>query len=231
MDGGSSINILYYETFQRMKLRDEQLVPTITTFHGIVPGKKAYPLGKIALDVVFGTAKNFRLEKIWFEVVNFRSSYHAILGRPAFAKFMARPCYAYLKMKLPGPNGIITVHGDVDRAIECEKGNAVFAESVIATEQLEQLKLQVDPNDMTIVKKPTLDSRDKFMSAQETKRIPLVEGTPPRRRSSACTWTSHRKARSANSSVRIGTSSHGNHLTCQASRGSSQSTSSTLTPS
>ena len=148
MDGGSSINILYYETFQRMKLRDEQLVPTITTFHGIVPGKKAYPLGKIALDVVFGTAKNFRLEKIWFEVVNFRSSYHAILGRPAFAKFMARPCYAYLKMKLPGPNGIITVHGDVDRAIECEKGNAVFAESVITTEQLEQLKLQVDPNDI-----------------------------------------------------------------------------------
>ena len=176
MDGGSSINILYYETFQRMKLRDEQLVPTITTFHGIVPGKKAYPLGKIALDVVFVTAKNFRLEKIWFEVVNFRSSYHAILGRPAFAKFMARPCYAYLKMKLPGPNGIITVHGDIDRAIECEKGNAVFAESVIATEQLEQLKLQVDPNDMTIVKKPTQDSRDKFQSAQETKRIPLVEG-------------------------------------------------------
>ena len=80
MDGGSSINILYYETFYRMGLRDEQMVPTITSFHSIMLGKKAYPLGKMTLDVVFGTAKNFRLEKIGFEVVNFRSSYHAILG-------------------------------------------------------------------------------------------------------------------------------------------------------
>ena len=78
---------------------------------------------------------------------------------------MARPCYAYLKMKMPGHNGTITVHGDVDYAIECEKGNTVFAESVMATERLEQLKLKVDPNDMTIVKKPTLDARDKFQSA------------------------------------------------------------------
>ena len=145
-----------------MGLRNEQMVPTITSFHGIVPGTKAYPLGKITLDVVFGTAKNFRLVKIGFEMVNFRSSYHAILGRPAFAKFMARPCYAYLKMKMSGHNDTITVHDDVDRAIECKKGNTVFAESFIATEQFEQLKLKVDPNDMTIVKKPTLDARDKF---------------------------------------------------------------------
>ena len=55
------------------------MVPTITSFHDIVQ-KKAYPLGKITLDIVFGTAKNFRLERIRFEVVNFRSSYHAILG-------------------------------------------------------------------------------------------------------------------------------------------------------
>ena len=75
---------------------------------------------------------------------------------------MARPCYTYLKLKMSGPRGIITVHGDIDHTIECEKVNVVFAESVIATEQLEQLKLQVDPNDMTIIKKPTLDARDKF---------------------------------------------------------------------
>ena len=77
---------------------------------------------------------------------------------------MERPCYAYLKMKMPGHSGTITVHGDVDCAIECEKGNAVFVESVIATEQLEQLKLKVDPNDMMIVKKPTLDAHNKFQS-------------------------------------------------------------------
>ena len=56
--------------------------------------------------------------------------------------------------------GTITISGDVDKAIECEKGNAVFAESVIASEELERLKLQVDPNDVTMLKKPTLDPCD-----------------------------------------------------------------------
>lgn len=176
MDGGSSINILYYETFQHMGLTEASLLTSNTTFHGIVPGRKARSMGGVVLDVVFGSKKNFRLEKICFEVVAFKSTYHAILGWPAFAKFMARPCYAYLKLKLPGPNGNITIDGDGDKAIECEKGNAVFAESVIATEELERLKLSVDPNDMTITKKPTIDAKDKFQAAQETKRFELVEG-------------------------------------------------------
>ena len=77
---------------------------------------------------------------------------------------------------MPGPNGNITISGDIDKAIECERGNAVFAESVIATEELERLKLSVDPNDMTITKKPTIDAKDKFQAAQETKRFELVEG-------------------------------------------------------
>jgi hypothetical protein len=37
------------------------------------------------------------------------SPYHALLGRPTLAKFMVVPHYAYLKMKLPGPRGVITV--------------------------------------------------------------------------------------------------------------------------
>ena len=74
------------------------------------------------------------------------------------------------------PNGTITISGDIDKAIECEKGNAVFAELVIASEELERLKLQVDPNDTTMLMKPMLDARDKFQAAQETKRISLVEG-------------------------------------------------------
>src|SRR5664279_2745589 len=45
MDGGSSINILYYDTFKRMNLSEKQLHPTLTLFHGIVPGKSAKPHG------------------------------------------------------------------------------------------------------------------------------------------------------------------------------------------
>src|SRR3954463_14713321 len=87
MDGGSSINILYYETFCRMGLTQKQLQPSETVFHGIVAGKSTRPIGKIYLETTFGNAKKFRSEIIPFEVVNLESPYHAILGRPAYAKF------------------------------------------------------------------------------------------------------------------------------------------------
>jgi hypothetical protein len=38
------------------------------------------------------------------------------LGAPAYAKFMAVPNYTYLKLKLRGPNGVITVSGSSEQA-------------------------------------------------------------------------------------------------------------------
>ena len=35
-----------------------------------------------------------------FEVVKIKSPYHALFGRLAYARFMARPCYVYLKLKI-----------------------------------------------------------------------------------------------------------------------------------
>ena len=69
MDGGSSINILYYETFRRMGLTDKNLKPSNTVFHGVVPGK----FGKIALEVAFGDEHDSRSETLTFEVVKIRS--------------------------------------------------------------------------------------------------------------------------------------------------------------
>ena len=68
-----------------------------------------------------------------FEVVKIRSPYHALFGRPAYAKFMARPCYVYLQLKMPGHKGTITIHGSRKIALECEEGDAAYAESVCAT--------------------------------------------------------------------------------------------------
>jgi hypothetical protein len=48
----------------------DNLLPTETSFHGIVPGKPTYPLGAIHLDVIFGSPANFRKEKIESEVVD-----------------------------------------------------------------------------------------------------------------------------------------------------------------
>jgi hypothetical protein len=100
MDGGSSINILYYDTFRRMNLSEKQLTPSTSVFHGIVPGKSAYSIGRISLEVAFSTEFNYRSEFLSFEVVKLKSPYHALFGRPAYAWFMARPCYVYLQLKI-----------------------------------------------------------------------------------------------------------------------------------
>ncbi|XP_039827264.1 uncharacterized protein LOC120688987 [Panicum virgatum] len=50
---------------------------------------KAYPVGNIDLPVTFGSKANFRTETLTFEVVDWKGAYHAILERPAYAKFMA----------------------------------------------------------------------------------------------------------------------------------------------
>ena len=77
-------------------------------FHGVIPGTQAHPLGQIDLPVTFGDRANFRSEVLTFEVVDFLGSYHAILGQSCYAKFMAIPNYTYLKLKMPGANGVIS---------------------------------------------------------------------------------------------------------------------------
>jgi hypothetical protein len=55
-----------------------------------------------------------------FEVVGFRGAYHAILGRLCYAKFMAVPNYTYLKMKMLGPKGVISVGSSIEHAFDCD---------------------------------------------------------------------------------------------------------------
>ena len=73
MDGGSGINIIFTKTLEEMFIPNSILKTSSTTFHGIVPGKAVYPLGRIILEVVFGKENNFQKEILDFEVVDWRS--------------------------------------------------------------------------------------------------------------------------------------------------------------
>jgi hypothetical protein len=121
MDAGSGINLLYAKTLWAMHISLEFLKPIDCSFHGIVPGSAKYPLGRIALDVCFRNRKNYIKEKLDFEVMDWSSQYHMILRRPMFLCFMAVPHYTYLVLKMPGPNGIITVKGIFELPHICDK--------------------------------------------------------------------------------------------------------------
>ena len=79
---------------------------------------------------------------------------------------------------MPSHKGTITVHGSRKIALECEEGDAAYAESVCATEELKFYKHNVDPANMTSLKKPTTEYEPvlKFKSADETKLLYFVLG-------------------------------------------------------
>jgi hypothetical protein len=99
MDGGSSLNLIYADTFRKMGIDSSRIKPSATTFKGVIPGVEACCTGTVTLEVVFGSPKNFRSEELIFDIVPFWSGYHALLGCTPFARFNAIPRYAYLKIK------------------------------------------------------------------------------------------------------------------------------------
>lgn len=112
MDGGSGLNILYIETYDVMGLLTMAIQPSGAPFHEVLPELHAIPLEQVDLPMTFGGRVNFRTKMLNFEVAEFPGAYHTILGRPCYAKFTI-PNYTYLKLKIPGLHGIITVGRDL----------------------------------------------------------------------------------------------------------------------
>ena len=91
---------------------------------------------------------------------------------------MARPCYIYSKLKMPGPCGFITIKVDFKKAKECEAANAVHAEAEISREELEDLKKAMNPNEMPTTGKPSYKADSSFKPKDDTKKIKLSEEDP-----------------------------------------------------
>jgi hypothetical protein len=136
MDGGSNLNIFYAETLGLLGIDLSRIRAGAAPFHGIVPGKRVLPPGQLDLPVCFVTPSNFHRENLTFEVVGFRETYYAVLGRPCYAKFMAVPNYTYLKLKMPGPNGTITVESTYRHAYECDVECVEYTEAIAESEAL-----------------------------------------------------------------------------------------------
>jgi hypothetical protein len=121
IDGGSGLNIIFVNTLRKMDFDFKRLTKCDEPLFGIVPGKAAYLLGRFSLLVTFGTEENFWTEYLSFEVSNFKSSYHAILGRAMLARFIVVPHYTYLVLKIPAPKGVLTVYSDLLISFKCDR--------------------------------------------------------------------------------------------------------------
>jgi hypothetical protein len=111
----------------------------------VVPSCQAKSLGSTTLKVAFGNENNFHEAPVTFEVVHFKSTYHMIFGHPTFHSFHARSCYIYNQLKMPEPDGIITVYGSFRKAKECKEGEAAIAEAVFFGEEFKEIHAAIDP--------------------------------------------------------------------------------------
>ena len=123
--------------------------------------------------------QNFRIVYIKFEVADFESSYHAILGRPALAKFMAMPHYVYLLLKMPGNTGVLSLRGDLLKSFKCDKEAIDHASTIrvpsYVSEILNAAKELLLNKDSMPSKKPS-QSSVKPTGDVGTKTIQLQEG-------------------------------------------------------
>src|SRR4051812_19310377 len=179
VDGGSTINIMYRDTLIKLGLTEKDLERSRTTFHGNVPGLSCTPLGRIRLDVIFDTEENFRREPIWFEVADLSSPYHARLGLPAFVKFMLSAHETYLRMKIPGPNGVITVVGDFRKSLECTSAGGNLADSQVIAEEKRELGKVIamaqaqSKSPLPVGPAKRSDDESAFQSAKDSKKVAL----------------------------------------------------------
>jgi hypothetical protein len=158
------------------------LTKSNTPFYGIVPGNAAIPLGSVVLPVTFEESRdNYRSEYIKFKVADFETSYHAILGRPAIAKFMAVPHYTYLVLKMPSPTGVLSLQGDLRISHDCD----TEAVEIASTNQVPNAMMEVyaaskklATSELDISEKS--DSANKPQPAEEVlvKTIDLGTGDP-----------------------------------------------------
>ena len=115
------------------------------------------------------------MEVLTLEVVDFLGSYHAILGQPCYTKFMAIPNYTYLKLKIPGPNDVITVGSTFSHAYTCDREHYELTTAVINSTELAQLANSSTPT-VQDYNKPT--SSTAFCPIKKTKAVGIDPANP-----------------------------------------------------
>ena len=128
---------------------------------------------------------------------------------------MAIPNYTYLVLKMPGPNGILSLKGDLQKSYECDNAAVALAEAQQFPAQaievkgeaakLSQEDLEVPTKKLGVIK-PTKDVKIMAIdlgTGDNSKTALIDKGLPP-----------NRNSRSSNSYETMPTYSRGNQPIC-----------------
>ena len=105
VDNSSSADILYYSTFQKMRIDRERLTSTNAPLVGF-GGTKVFPLGAITLAVAAGDYPQQITREVTFLIIDCSSAYNAILGRPTLNSWKAVTSTYHLMIKFQTDYGV-----------------------------------------------------------------------------------------------------------------------------
>ncbi|VFQ90237.1 unnamed protein product [Cuscuta campestris] len=110
VDTGSSVNVMYMDTYKALGLMRHELLPIKTPLTGFT-GHSIEPEGVITLPVEVGDTKATRKLDMEFVVVGIVSNTNVILGRPRLEDLECVISPRYLCIKFPTPRGIGVARG------------------------------------------------------------------------------------------------------------------------
>jgi len=112
IDQGSSIDILYWTTYQKLQLPPTSMVPYGEPIYGF-SGEKVSTRGYIDLHTVLQEASQTKTILIHFLVIDAPTSYNVLLDRPSLNTLGVVVSTPHLAMNFPSPIGaILTIHDD-----------------------------------------------------------------------------------------------------------------------
>ncbi|XP_026440718.1 uncharacterized protein LOC113339700 [Papaver somniferum] len=137
VDSGTSVEVLFYDTFKRMELSDDILVPSTYRIYGF-NGTVTIPKGEVTLRVSEGGGYLDTLTT--FCVVDVASPYEAIIGRPWIARIKGVASAYHQRLRCPTYKGIAEVVGDSQASRKCMQVDAQINEERQARQRREKNK-------------------------------------------------------------------------------------------
>jgi len=109
VDQGSSTDIMFWTTFNKLQLSPDMLRPYTGWLYGFA-GDQVEVCGHLELRTTFMDGTTSHTENIRYLVVNASSAYNMLLGRPTLNRLGAVPLTRHMKIKLPNLAGrVITI--------------------------------------------------------------------------------------------------------------------------
>jgi hypothetical protein len=161
------------------------------------------------------TEENFRTEYLSFEVADFKSSYHAIIGHPMLAKFMAVLHYTNLVLKMSAPKGVLTVYGNLRISFKCDSEALEIAMTKACSDASAVMVAEakkVGPSNMTIPEQKGIETA--LDAAPSTEKVCLSLADPTKTVIIGDDLGENRNSRSLVSVGTMLTYSHGLHRIC-----------------